>query len=495
MPSPVVIKRRGFLRSLLLILIFARCKKDVLTPGTNSAPGKTITNVPPVAVINDQYLGQYTITEIGPALNAEPTFMQSINGYVDQQSYHPGDTVNVYLSGPANDSAVVPLLNTQRTAILSVTTPIATQTIKSAKPWVDGFMYDKTFSFKIPEYFTSGIYTWMGNIPFICKAAPNQPVDITVVYPSNTLNAYNFAGGKSLYVPDMNNRATVVSFMRSNIVYYIEFYKWIDKQQYNINYISDSDLEDYSQIQNSKLVIISGHSEYWTRQSRLNIDKYIDSGKNVLLLSGNNMWWQVRYNKSKNLMICYKGIVENKKGEELTEDPLTGTLYSTVNWVTPSLNYPIISSIGADYRYSGFGYLQSKIGYKGFKIVKASSPILAGSGLKNGDILNMPSTEYDGTAVKSFFGPGSSQIPVLDNSVIKFDRVELLGYDFATNTYPATNNQGFGTFMVGRKSPTSGTIVNGASMDWCYYIVEKEVQTITKNMIDLSLAGASLFSD
>jgi hypothetical protein len=491
MPPPKI-KRRTFLGYLFISAALIRCKKDPIAVQKPSPDPISVINPPPIGPTAD-YMGQYSITEIGSKLVVpDPTFNKSINGYTDQVSYNVGDTVTVYLSGPANNDAVIPLLDTRRNSILSVSTPIVTQTIKSDKPWVDGFMYDKTFSFKIPEYFKSGVYTWNKTIPFIIKG--NKPTyDLTVVYPTNTANAYNFAGGKSVYAPDFNNRATVLSFLRSNAIMPAAFFQWIDNQTYNINYVADCDLDDYSQIENSKVVVITGHSEYWTRQARENIDKFVDSGKNVLMLSGNLMWWQVRYNKEKNLMVCYKD-VNGYSNYDDTIDPLGTTKYSTVNWGTPVVDYPILPSIGTDYRYGGYGNMLPNR-WNGFKIVQEDSPILKGTGLKNGDILNMPTTEYEGTPVVELFPPGSSQIPVIDNSVLNFHQVELLGFDFASNSQ-RRDKLGFGTFMVCQKSSTSGTIVHGASMDWCTNILlaNGKIKAITKNMIDLSLSNSSLFT-
>jgi hypothetical protein len=58
----------------------------------------------------------------------------------------------------------------------------------------------------------------------------------------------------------------------------------------------------------------------------------------------------------------------------------------------------------------------------------------------------------------------------------------------------AYKQQGLGTFVVYQQSETSGTVVNAATMDWCWYIIFDQFQTITKNMIELSLNGKSLFS-
>ncbi|MGZ3820312.1 MAG: N,N-dimethylformamidase beta subunit family domain-containing protein [Mucilaginibacter sp.] len=455
----------------------------------------TSSNVPPPV----DSLGDYSITEVGDSLLNNPNFSKTLNGYTDKTSYYPGDMLSLYLSCPVTiKNSVITLYNTKGNSILSVSATITTQKIKSQKPWVDGFGYAPTFSIKLPANLKSGIYTWTGKIPFVVKGNGSS-YDLTVVYPSNTLNAYNPTGGKSLYAPNFNNRATVLSFHRSDTIDYANFYKWIDNQSYNINYIADSDLDDYSQIQNSKVVIVTGHSEYWTLAARENIDKFVASGKNVLMLAGDNMWWQVRYNKSKDLMICYKDI-DGSANEGNTLDPLGGTLYSTVNWGTPIVKYPIISSIGADYRGGGYGNTLPNR-WNGFRIVQENSPLFQGTGLKNGDILSMPTREYDSAPIVKLFPqvPSAKETPVIDTAKLHFYKTELVGYDFAQNLM-RRDRLGFGTFIVCKKSPTSGTIVNTATMDWCATtgivgIDKFKVQKITKNMIDLSLANASLFSN
>ena len=104
--------------------------------------------------------------------------------------------------------------------------------------------------------------------------------------------------------------------------------------------ICDQDMDDYSEIQNSKILVVIGHSEYWTKAARLNFDQFVNSGKDAVILSGNTMWWQVRYNADKTKMICYK--------DEIS-DTISDPLLKTIAWPYPSLNYSVLTSIGADW--------------------------------------------------------------------------------------------------------------------------------------------------
>ena len=132
--------------------------------------------------------------------------------------------------------------------------------------------------------------------------------------------------------------------------------------------------------------------------------------------------------------------------------------------------------------------------WNGYKIVEANSPILAGSGLQNGDILICKTTEYDCVPVVNMISPGSTEIPVIDPTKLSYYKAELLGYDFAQNEEPG-DGRGLGTFIVYQKTADSGTVVNVASMDWCDYFDRDQFRIITKNMIDLSLNGGSLFAN
>jgi hypothetical protein len=133
------IKRRHFLGYVLFLFALYRCKKDSLLKKPGSTAG-----VPLPPVVSNDFMGQYTITEVGSNMQPEPDYMSTINGYTDKASYLPGENLTLYLSGPASDNASLPVWDMDNKTVLSVTAPLTTQTIKSDKPWVDGFMYDKT---------------------------------------------------------------------------------------------------------------------------------------------------------------------------------------------------------------------------------------------------------------------------------------------------------------------------------------------------------------
>ena len=228
------------------------------------------------------------------------------------------------------------------------------------------------------------------------------------------------------------------------------------------------------------LTNIPGHSEYWSRKARENFDNFIDDGNDAMILSGNNMWWQVRYENNGNVLVCYK---------DFELDPIEDLSLKTINWHRSILDYSIISSIGADFSNGGFGlkYDQDN-GWDGYKIVLPKSPIFKGLNLNFGQIISIPTVEYDSTPVIEISSDG---IPQFDTG--EFYKFNFLGFDKA---FRDSENR-FGTFIIMQKTEKSGIIINTASTDWCNRgLIEKDsliIKKITLNMISLLKSNTNLF--
>jgi hypothetical protein len=436
-------------------------------------------------------LGVYTTTEIGDSTLRNPS-ISYITGYTDKRSYYPGDTVKLYLTGPAGKSQPLPLKDINGNTILQITADITEQKITTKKPWLEGDGFSVSATYVLPLNIKSGVYFWNGRIPCVIKG--QGPYDVTIVYPTNTINAYCQDGGKSLYYP-AGQRALVTSFLRIQEVnaaytYTDGFLKWMNNQVYRANYVVDEDLDDYNSIENSRLLIIAGHSEYWTRKARENFDKFVDKGGNALILSGNTMWWQVRYNKKENLMICYKN-------KDL--DPLANTLYASTKWTDTTLKFPTITSIGTDFARGGYAQYGSVLNtWDGYKITGSNSPLFEGTNLKNGDTLHFSQFECDGSFLVKDISLTSTEIPVLDKQKYNYYKSELLAYNYTYNAEEPARTPSAGTFVIFQKKTTSGVIVNTSSETWCLHGYSGQsqnlIKTITENMIDKSLSGAYLFS-
>jgi len=406
---------------------------------------------------------------------------QIVNGYTDKISYSTTEPIKVFINSKDTiKNAVVKLYSVNGILVDSLMANINPQKIKNKNPWEYGYGYESTFIYNLRNL-ESGVYLWENKIPIIQKA--KEPKEITVLYPSNTENAYCVSGGMSMYTTPVPSR--VVSFQRPILFTFFaaKFLQWINQTEFRskINYIADSDLEDYSILSKTKLLIITGHSEYWTRQARLNFDRFVDEGNDALILSGNTMCWQVRYNEENTQLLCYR---------ESILDPILDPDLKTIMWYDPNLNYLTLNSIGADFDHGGYGR-NDDTGWDGYRICTNSSPILEGLNIKKGDIINLPTHEYDGTPIKNFDIDG---FPVIDNSKLKFYRSEIIGFDFGFRFRKTC-----GTFFIFKKTPTSGIIINTGTTDWGSErgiggTDGEKIKIISRNMINKLLNKQNVFS-
>jgi hypothetical protein len=243
------------------------------------------------------------------------------------------------------------------------------------------------------------------------------------------------------------------------------------------------DLETDQYIKDSKVLILVGHNEYWTRNARQVFDKFVDNGGNALILSGNVMWWQVRYSADNTKLICYK---------DGFTDPVTNPLLETINWTDPSLKYPVALSIGADYEHGGYGTRADK-GWDGYKIVTPNSPLLQGTGLTKGAIFHLPTVEFDGAFTK---GVDTDGYPKLDLDYYKFYKMELIGFDKGVSR---SGSETIGTFIAFQRTSSSGKIIHTGSTNWCSYegmggTDGHIIQLITKTAISKMINNDNIFS-
>jgi hypothetical protein len=220
---------------------------------------------------------------------------QFAEGYTDKSSYRALETITFFtkhppgspqtsfelldLGGnPLNPQVFIPNFNPDPQNGLPDCT---------GNPWENGYDYAPTCTWTVPSTLPSGCYLLnnnlgapyqFGKIPVIIKG-DNTSADIIIVCPTNTINAYtdnlNTACPNSLY----DDGITTVSFHRPQLrLRYLNFddgfLDWIrtwaanHNPVYHLNFISDQDMDDYNEIANAKLLIIPGHSEYWTRDNR-----------------------------------------------------------------------------------------------------------------------------------------------------------------------------------------------------------------------------------
>jgi hypothetical protein len=429
-------------------------------------------------------LGATALMGISGCGGSQPHLTNVVDGYTDHQSYRPGDDVSFFLSGDKDGVANLMLADLTGRDVWFGFAPVEPRTPVGNSPWETGFGYKRTLTMTLPDV-PSGVYLLNQKIPLLVKTPVAQPVEIVIVYPSNTEAAYNGKGGRSMYTQPI--AAPIVSFHRPAALplskFCEPFLRWMASQDlpYRIRYVADIDMDDYAEISDARMVVVIGHSEYWTRRARENFDRFVLGGGNALILSGNSMWWQVRYSEDRQKMLCFKN----------APDPIRDPLLLTVNWDDPVLKFPIITSIGADFTRGGYGRDKDK-GYDGFSVLKPNSPVFTGLDAKMGDVIALPSLEYDGAPLRN--ATIDNGTPILDMTKLGAYRAEIIGYDYGFRNFDTV-----GTWMVMQRTATSGTIINGASTDWCsaYGVAGRDGERIRKiilNMFDILVNKKNAFS-
>ncbi|MFT2010590.1 N,N-dimethylformamidase beta subunit family domain-containing protein [Pontibacter sp. 13R65] len=399
------------------------------------------------------------------------------DGYTDKTSYEVGEEQQVYINAKTAGKAQLRLYDINGKVLDSVQAVLQPQQ-KGPNPSEAGYGYQSTFVYKLAKL-PSGLYLWEKKIPFVLRG---EQAEVVVVYSSNTVNAYNISGGKSLY-RIFSEKTHVVSFQRPMLpaisFFTIDGLKWLKNSPYKITYINDQDMERPGILAGAKVVLIIGHSEYWSRTARRQLDEFIDAGGNCMILSGNTMWWHVRYSEDGSKLICYK-----EKPDPIAVDGLKTTF-----WNNPVLEYPLTPSIGADFSRAGYGRKSNK-SFGGYKIVEPNSPVFAGVNLKAGDVLQVSTKEYDGAPLL-----GQEPDLQLNKEELGFYKAELLGYDYAVDAKP-----GFATFILFQKTPSSGVVLNTATTDWCGPHGmggpdSVSIRKITDNVLKGMLQNKNLFSE
>ncbi|HZF63512.1 MAG TPA: LamG domain-containing protein, partial [Chitinophagaceae bacterium] len=82
---------------------------------------------------------------------------------------------------------------------------------------------------------------------------------------------------------------------------------WLEKEGYDYDLITDTDLHKNPEILKSyKVFIVNGHSEYWSIVMYDGLEAYLKAGGQTIILSGNTMFWRVSFNNDCSVMECRK---------------------------------------------------------------------------------------------------------------------------------------------------------------------------------------------
>ncbi|GLQ21968.1 N,N-dimethylformamidase beta subunit family domain-containing protein [Algimonas porphyrae] len=151
-----------------------------------------------------------------------------------------------------------------------------------------------------------------------------EAVDNVLVYPDLTFQAYNVAFGGSLYIEPRGNEIYAVDIDRPedlsvknshhNYRSALVIGQRLAELGQTVLHVPQSYLIDRPDLlDEAETLTIVGHDEYWDPNIKAAMERYVDTGGDMLLLSGNTAWFYA------NMLDRTMGI--NKGSEPVSDDP------------------------------------------------------------------------------------------------------------------------------------------------------------------------------
>lgn len=415
--------------------------------------------------------------------------------YASKVSVLPGESIDFHISNGYGAAYTVSIYREGAPRVLMGTIRnVRTNYYGCAGGYETGCGWPVGATFTVPRDWPSGMYTV--EIPrhegcnkktLFFVRAPQPAARILFLSSINTYQAYNDFGGGSLYGLQDTVWAQKVSFNRPYTYgtglyerWESKFITWAEKSGYKMDYAATYDLEFVPRLLDGyDVVIIAGHSEYWTWDMRQRVKAFIARGGRFMNLSGNTMWWQVRFEDNGRTMVGYKA---------WRKDPVkTQSLSTDVNWDRP-INDSSFSIIGLHWPYGGYPGGKGD----GYNVVNAGHWIYQGTGLKEKQLFGKGQTvdtsihdkETDGLAFNcaadgsTIQGPISgtgtpANFTILGITPVKSKQRELVGVGM------------MGLYTV----PSGGAVFSAGTTGWSLGLDQPAVDRITRNVLDRFLAG------
>ena len=226
-----------------------------------------------------------------------------------------------------------------------------TDTFTVGGDWLSGYYEIKLLLTSGPNSGTSAA------VPLIVRApASDSATPILVQASTNTWEAYNNWGGKSLYgFNSTGGQAAVkVSFSRPYaspqqppLEWEYQLVRFLERNGYDASYTTDLDTDQHpAELQRHVLVIDNGHDEYWTKAMRDAFEQARDAGTDLAFFGANISYWQTRFEDGG------RTLVEYRSG---TLDPSSDATLKTIPFRSLAAARPECTMLGAMYQGGAAG--------------------------------------------------------------------------------------------------------------------------------------------
>lgn len=377
------------------------------------------------------------------ALPGHPPWRSVVEGYTDQESYLPGQTVAVHCSSAvATFDVTVTRIGQHRTVAWTAEGLEGALRDVPDTAVADGCGWPATFEIPIADTWQPGFYEvrfgWEGSDAtadggtcacFVLRSCEPGDADALLVLATSTWQAYNEWGGSGLY-----RGATTISLDRpydrgflfkspefesiravdvgddmdtaqmglrrsldqagyglraANAGWFQwerRFVAWAEAAGYSLDYAASSDLDRLPTILDGHRLMVSvGHDEYWSTAMRDRVESFTSSGGNAVFLSGDIASGKIRYHPDG------RSWTSHVMSGDVTQDPAWPAGDVTGLWCDPALGRPETHMTGVSTAFAGYARFgrSTPRGMRGFVVQRPEHWVFDGTDIMWGDAIGV----------------------------------------------------------------------------------------------------------
>jgi outer membrane protein assembly factor BamB len=385
----------------------------------------------------------------------------SVSGWAGVASTMPG-TVDLYLDSPTPVTVDLQVRRVGGQEKLSL--PGVAVTAQAGPPWT------VTTTVTIPAGWPSGYYQVVQVVQ--PAATLDQAIAGFVVRPVTA----GLASKILLSVDMLTNRGYAQGYYASPRIDTVSFdtpgglpdtrelrlHVWLEQEGIVVECCAAQDLELPETTAPYDCLVVAGHAEYWSRAMRDSVAGFVAAGGNLICLSGNTCFRQVRLEGNGRTMVCKKFPgSDSARGFD-----------ATVAFADPPVNRPPNQLLGVGWTHAAFGATVSAPYHLRFPGHWAMAGV--------SDTTTGPFLSYE-TDAASYVeeDEGYPRVTGEDGTSVTF-------VPLATAELPGWIKPGYATAGTFRRG---GTIFVGGSTDWCTALLDvpgflagPALKTITRNV-------------
>lgn len=190
------------------------------------------------------------------------------------------------------------------------------------------------------------------------------------------------------------------------------FVRWAEAEGVGLDFLTDFDLDaDASVLDPYGVLIVAGHSEYWSARQRDCTEAFVDRGGRLAIFSGNTAFWKIRFENEGKRFICHKwrGFSHDPVA---VDDPQAATHL----WSHRTFARPEAAITGLTFLFGGYHRLGGCVarGQAGYTVYNERHWALAGCDLYYGDVIGaeIPFLGYENDGCRFTFDRNGRPRPV-----------------------------------------------------------------------------------